>query len=158
MKLLGSKERVGVNIVKVDTSNGIYGKVILFLDSFMLGSSDEYINLNAFISQLQRLERSSIRLPYLRQLTDEEAFMTILESKEEIYDQCILSLGESFDDFEIRFYDNESGIRVMWKMVSDPYFDYPFRIDSKIRGVLLTRNEISELNKLLIKEVNSFRR
>ncbi len=155
MKIIGSKNKIAVKVERVDNSSGnnIYGKVLLYIDGKEIGYFDESINLRVFVSQFLRLTNPVVELQELNDMSDADALATIIESDDEVFDGCILSLGESFDDFEIRFFGTNEGVRIVWRMVADTYYRYLPDDNSRSGGIVLTKEEVWTFFNLLRGEI-----
>ena len=136
MIISGDKKLFGIQFEKTkSTKKVVYGYISLFVNNQEIGYFHEEVSLSAVEHQLQRL--LDINMDYMSEfdsLTDEGAFEKLVSSYDEKYDNSILSLAESFDDFEIRFIKGSDQLRLLWRLGEETYFDYQKNINHEIKG------------------------
>ncbi|QDH80581.1 hypothetical protein FKX85_16650 [Echinicola soli] len=145
--ILGSKNRIAIEFSFKDIiqSNGSYGNIRLYIDNKALGYYDDYVNLNAFSHQLKRLvANKDVDFDEFKGMSSEDVFLEIINSDDIRYDKTILSLGESFDDFDIRYIKSKGDVLLFWRLSKDHFFNYE-KFDYNIHCCRLKIKEIQKI-------------
>ncbi len=120
--IIGTK-RFGIEFKKTSIDRGL---VKLWIRGNPLGSFGEDDSLFIVWNNLDKLIDRLIKLPqpYLTKSND-DVFNFLLAGEDENIGKTIVTIECSFDDFVIRAYKSGNNIVFHWKIVDEPYYDYP---------------------------------
>ncbi|MEP4095754.1 hypothetical protein [Reichenbachiella sp.] len=125
--IIGSKEIIAIefNLVETNTTERKYGNVSLYLDNRSLGYYDDPISLDAFNLQLKRLiNNQDAFFDEFKDMSHDAIFEEISKNDDVKFDSTLFSLGESFDDFDIRYIKIDDEVRFLWRLSKDHFFSY----------------------------------
>jgi hypothetical protein len=140
--------------IKFEVLNSIYGKIVVYVNGFEIGYYDEEVNLKTVLFQISRLlEFKDLQEFNSSKLNIVKTFNKLNNSIDEKYDATILSLGESFDDFEIRALKVDEKITIIWRLTESPFYEYKFNSQEILFGEINIK-DIERVCSEVIKEID----
>ena len=124
MYLIGDKKKFAIEFEVINMISS-WGKVLLYFDGKKVGHYEEETNLKSIAYNLCSIEKR-LKKNYKEFINEDYSwiFNVILEEPTDKYDSTLVSLGESFDDFEIRCIVNDEVLTFMWRLVANPFHEY----------------------------------
>lgn len=118
--IVGEKDRFAIEWAE----NSKVSPVRLWIEDEYIGTLDDSQSLGIVSYQLCELARRLNLLKFLKESSDstEDIFnKLLLESS----GKHLVSLGDNFDDFCILVYTSNEKLNFIWKLESEPFFNYP---------------------------------
>lgn len=117
--IVGKKETFGLKFELIETNTPArnYGHIILFLENKIIGYYGEPISLDAVNYQFERIiSNQNVFFEPLIRVSKEKLYSILVNEQDIKYDSCLLSLGESFDDFDLKYIKSNNEVRFIWKL------------------------------------------
>jgi hypothetical protein len=120
-EIIGDKSVMAIEYTVLQKKPYIMGNLVLWINDIYIGAfEDEQMLINIAHS----LERLPVTIPnnneFYKMSRDE--IYHLLNKENEGY---LVSLGEGFDDFLIYSYATGDDLNFIWKLLDEPFFNYP---------------------------------
>lgn len=118
--LIGNKESFAIEWTN---NKSQVSPVLVWIGGDYLGTLEDSQPLGVVCHQLVKLSNNLKYIGFSAGVTDSvDTFDALLADES---GRHLVSLGDTFDDFCILAYTNQNDIYFIWRLESDPFFNYP---------------------------------
>jgi hypothetical protein len=123
--LIGEKSEFAIEVEITKPGASPFGFVLVWINGIYIGAHEDEVPILVFLHRIKRVLDLEIDGCNFPGDVSDVVFRKVLKGEIEDGDKYRLGLGESFDDFSIIGYRNDSDVTIIWCISESPFFDYP---------------------------------
>lgn len=157
-KLIGNRDRFGVEYSIVSTNNYVMGHMKLWIDGRGVGAFEDVNILSVALNQLDIDDFKCIDGCNFNKYSPSDIYDLISSGVVDDAYRYVLGPGEAFDDFLLYWYSCGNKLNFLWKIKENPFFKYP-DCSREVQFASVCCGEfvavISEFRKVLAREIGN---
>ncbi|EFH22954.1 hypothetical protein [Neisseria polysaccharea] len=150
--IFGCKKFFAIEVTKLPIKS-YYSTIPLriWINSIPLGTFNDETYIPVFIARLERCLSNQIRLPedIINSNTNRKFYYLI---NDETTSEYIVGLGDSFDDYQMYYFNNKNRVSFLWKLRENTFSNYSYEYDSNDLFEFELEKKIIENSILIFKE------
>lgn len=123
--LFGEKSKFAIEVDITKYGASPFGFVLIWLNGIYVGAHEDEVPILVFLCRMKRVLDLEVVGCNFPDYTGDVVFQKIFKGEIGDGDKYRLGLGESFDDFSIIGYKNDSNVTIIWCISESPFFEYP---------------------------------